>query len=426
MQRRENFISHSGENEENKNQAKIDENLKEKSNNDKTALLSAISSKSPQSLAIRQKSLFTANPIPMTKFNVAAPPFISSTSSPSSSHRTSARKDIILGQQFGTQTGAPVPHIPPIPHVISSTPSFDSRILRPSISSGHISAPPAPMYLHEDEVYQVPTFPNPFSNCRSNIMDYDSSRSCGPIALPNGTIQIRLRDGIRVDMTLDKAIRVINQRSRVAMSLSSKGSSSALIHPNGRVYQYGSRVEIVCYDGLKNNNFVRYAKMWYKGVSFTSENCALTYLVDTAGTRTTSDTFTDMSKDYTIAVFYNDSRHGPAYAQEAISVLQESKFQCNKDGSEIYEINGFRICQTADGLVKITRNHNKCLLRTSPGNGSATLTTPIIHCTASLGKTSHLFVRRGERRMHFDGSSFVVRNAGHSAGFDKNNLLNVY
>lgn len=34
--------------------------------------------------------------------------------------------------------------------------------------------------------------------------------------------------------------------------------------------------------------------------------------------------------------------------------------------------------------------------------------------------------RRGERRMHFDGSSFTVRNAGHSAGFDDHNLLKVY
>lgn len=48
----------------------------------------------------------------------------------------------------------------------------------------------------------------------------------------------------------------------------------------------------------------RYAKMWYKGVSFTSESCALIYLVDTAGTRTTTDTFTDLTKDYTLAVFY--------------------------------------------------------------------------------------------------------------------------
>lgn len=48
----------------------------------------------------------------------------------------------------------------------------------------------------------------------------------------------------------------------------------------------------------------RYAKMWYKGVSFTSESCALIYLVDTAGTRTTTDTFTDLTKDYTLTVFY--------------------------------------------------------------------------------------------------------------------------
>jgi len=28
--------------------------------------------------------------------------------------------------------------------------------------------------------------------------------------------------------------------------------------------------------------------------------------------------------------------------------------------------------------------------------------------------------------MHFDGSCFIVRNAGHSAGFNENNLLIVY
>jgi len=36
------------------------------------------------------------------------------------------------------------------------------------------------------------------------------------------------------------------------------------------------------------------------------------------------------------------------------------------------------------------------------------------------------FFRRGDRRMHFDGSKFCVRNAGHSAGFDENNLIKIY
>ncbi|BFG06224.1 uncharacterized protein DMAD_04779 [Drosophila madeirensis] len=248
----------------------------------------------------------------------------------------------------------------------------------------------------------------------------------GPMAMSNGTIQLRLRDGVRIDMTLDKAVRVLNQRSMVAVALSRNTSNSAMIHPNGRILQSGSKVEIVTYDGMKGNNFVRYAKMWYKGVSFTSESCALIYMVDTAGTRTTTDTFTDLTKDYTLAVFYDDSRHGPSYVAEAHEVIANASYSCAEDGTEIYDINGFRITQAADGLVKVTRVYNKCLIRTSPSNGSATLTTPGIHCTASLGKTSHLFVRRNEKRMHFDGSCFIVRNAGHSAGFNENNLLIVY
>ncbi|XP_033254821.1 uncharacterized protein LOC117194389 isoform X1 [Drosophila miranda] len=86
----------------------------------------------------------------------------------------------------------------------------------------------------------------------------------GPIAMTNGTIQLRLRDGVRIDMTLDKAVRVLNQRSMVANALSRNCSNSALIHPNGRILQSGAKVEIVTYDGMKGNNFVRYAKMWYK------------------------------------------------------------------------------------------------------------------------------------------------------------------
>ena len=59
-----------------------------------------------------------------------------------------------------------------------------------------------------------------------------------------------------IDMTLDKAVRVLNQRSMVAIALSRNCSNSALIHPNGRILQSGSKVEIVTYDGMKTNNYV--------------------------------------------------------------------------------------------------------------------------------------------------------------------------
>ncbi|XP_037946550.1 uncharacterized protein LOC119678654 [Teleopsis dalmanni] len=324
--------------------------------------------------------------------------------------------------------------------------NYENSGVRPA---RHLMAPPpSPIYNYDNDMVRMPPIvspginsqqfpqpmpPPPFIMGRSSThrIEYENLApapcpGAGPIAMSNGTIQLRLREGIRIDMTLDRAVRVLNQRSMVAIALSRNCTNSALIHPNGRVLQSGSKVEIVTYDGTKSNNYVRYAKMWYKGVSFTSDSCALIYLVDTAGTRTTTDTFTDLTKDYTLTVFYDDSRHGPTYVHDANDVIQNSTYTCTDEGTEVYDINGFRITQAADGLVKLTRTHNKCLIRTSPGNGSATLTTPGIHCTASLGKTSHLFVRRNEKRMHFDGSCFIVRNAGHSAGFNESNLLIVY
>lgn len=45
--------------------------------------------------------------------------------------------------------------------------------------------------------------------------------------------------------------------------------------------------------------------MWSKGISLTSDGCALIYLVDSAGTRTTSDMLNmDLDTDYVQQVFY--------------------------------------------------------------------------------------------------------------------------
>nr|ACE75178.1 conserved hypothetical protein [Glyptapanteles flavicoxis] len=256
-----------------------------------------------------------------------------------------------------------------------------------------------------------------------NWRDHDIEGLSGAIATPHGTISLRLHNRIRVDMTVDRAVRVINFKNNIVLSLSGSGSAAALLHPNGRIYQYGSRVEILAHDSHGNN---KYAKMWYKGVSFTSEQCALVYLVDAAGTRTTTDSFSDMSQDFSLGVFYAESRHGPACLQEAAAALSAAQYWVTDERVENWIINNVRVSQTPDGLVRIARNSNKYQMRTSPSNGTASLTTPFMHCTASLGQTSHLFVRRGERRMHYDGTSFIVRNAGHSAGFDDNNQLKVY
>ncbi|XP_060656188.1 uncharacterized protein LOC133841479 isoform X1 [Drosophila sulfurigaster albostrigata] len=411
---------------------------------------------------VRQRSVYTNNnPSPQTSMRLSGTASsLSSRMSSMSLNSGSASASVgtntaVLAKECSSQTNAScgagsyrgigmpmhqsqpmlsaiAPDLEPIVH---GAKSMTARFAPFGYENASPYCPPPQPQIHHTQQFPSPMPPPPHALGRvtSRTFDFENAPpppppcpGSGPIAMSNGTIQLRLREGVRIDMTLDKAVRVLNQRSMVAVSLSRNGTNSALIHPNGRILQSGSKVEIVTYDGMKTNNFVRYAKMWYKGVSFTSESCALIYLVDTAGTRTTTDTFTDLTKDYTLAVFYDDSRHGPSFVPDAQEVIAKSSYSCADDGTEMYDINGFRIIQAADGLVKVTRQHNKGLIRTSPGNGSVTLTTLGIHCTASLGKTSHLFLRRNEKRMHFDGSNFIVRNAGHSAGFNENNLLIVY
>uniref|UniRef100_A0A182WIW3 Uncharacterized protein n=1 Tax=Anopheles minimus TaxID=112268 RepID=A0A182WIW3_9DIPT len=249
----------------------------------------------------------------------------------------------------------------------------------------------------------------------------------GPILLDNGVIQLRLRDSITVDMTADGSVKVVNGNHNIAIAISSDSMATAMHHPNGIVFQNGPRVDIAAVDARRKYPYIRFAKMWHKGISLTSARYALIYLVDSAGTRTTSDMISmDMEADYVNQVFFNGVVPAAHNYVDQWQIIQNSSYKLEQDGSLQFQVNDFRIIQAGDGLVKIYRFNNRCSIRTSPLNGCATVTTSSIHCTASLGTSSHLFVRREERRMHFDGATFIVRNAGHSAGFDELDRLRVY
>jgi len=289
----------------------------------------------------------------------------------------------------------------------------------------------------EEKFYEFPTFQHGGQQSYEDIWKVlppkpQPDKENIAVVSPHGTMVVRLRHRMKVDITVDQAVRITNPQAGVIISLSASGSKTAILHPNGRVWQYGSRVEVMTAAGeqplnkaIPNSN-THYAKMWYKGVSFTAEKCALVYLVDSAGTRTTTDYFADLTQDFSVITFFGESQFGVDVIQQAVEIVKLGRYWVTDDGYEHWIINGIRITQTPDGLMRLSRNNMKHQIRTSPTNGTVSVTTPFIHCTASMGQTSHLFVKRGERRMHYDGTTFIVRNAGHSAGFDENNAFKVY
>ncbi|XP_039438120.1 uncharacterized protein LOC120419495 [Culex pipiens pallens] len=368
-----------------------------------------------------QRSPFTKAKSQSSRLNVAAAPFVSST----------------LGQKAtgGMRSGKSMPEIGYIGELpvnsriwssISSHP-LEQKVAVRSTTPSELFQYYQQQQQHHHQLQQQQLIPSIPRHLTCDSLAVTPVQQFGPVAMPNGIIQLRLRDGVVIEMTIDKSLKLINSQEHVTIALSHNGTLSALKHPNGIVFQNGPKVDIVAYDGRRNNSYIRYAKMWQKGISLTSEGCALIYLVDAAGTRTTSDMINiDLNTDYISPVFFNGARVGAQFCAEAETIAQGANFWLNDDGTEQFQLNGYRIQQTVDGLVKVARMNNRCNIRTSPTNGSATITTPNIHCTASMGQTSHLFVRREERRMHFDGTSIVVRNAGHSAGFDEWNRLRVY
>lgn len=79
-------------------------------------------------------------------------------------------------------------------------------------------------------------------------------REFGPVATDQGFLVIRLRRGINIRLTLNRAILVENGQLRIAVSSDAKLSS--LEHPNGRVRQLPDRVDVIAYDGFQKNDYV--------------------------------------------------------------------------------------------------------------------------------------------------------------------------
>ena len=129
-----------------------------------------------------------------------------------------------------------------------------------------------------------------------------------------GYVSLVLRRGIRVNVGPYCAIQILNPEASTNVALSGCATQMALTHPQGRVLQYNSRIEVQCPGKGQNSDvsaatvkskgqerpWCTSAKIWPRGISFTSSNCAITYLVDEAGTRSTSDYFFNLfSEDYT-------------------------------------------------------------------------------------------------------------------------------
>lgn len=91
--------------------------------------------------------------------------------------------------------------------------------------------------------------------------------------------------------------------------------------------------------------------MWKDSISLTARGCCLTYLVDPAGTRTTSDQVNrEWTKDYCKEAFFEG--YQMRNRAEVDYTAAHYNFKIEEDETESFTICGVRISQTRDGMVR--------------------------------------------------------------------------
>ena len=243
----------------------------------------------------------------------------------------------------------------------------------------------------------------------------------------DGFIRINLNYNVVLDISNDMALRLNNRSRESSVTLSGSGKHCAVIHPKGRVLIYEPRVEIQTEDALSVKN----AKVYPRGISFTANNMALVYLLDEAGARSTSDMFHDLYATNIVDTLFEEACEGKKNIQLSIEQLEAAQYWRTEAGTDCWIFESIFIQQTLDGLVIVERtlDHGaKITLKASPSNGKIRLDSNFVQVTASLGEESHMFLRSKDRRLHYNGNNrvFMVRNAGHSAGFDEEGELRIF
>ena len=167
-----------------------------------------------------------------------------------------------------------------------------------------------------------------------------------------GWISMVMNYDVRVDISSEGAVRLSNPAQNTYIAVSPCFTQMTAIHPMGRVLRYGPRAEVSLEDPVSVKN----AKVHPGGVSFTANNCALVYMLDEAGIRTTSDSFHDLIATEIVEDLFVQScaEAGPGGVGACIDQLEYARYwRDERSSTDNWSVAGLRLRQTTDGFVTV-------------------------------------------------------------------------
>ena len=119
-----------------------------------------------------------------------------------------------------------------------------------------------------------------------------------------GFVRLCLNHGVFLDISNDLSLRITNPMMESSIAVCGLSQRAAIIHPSGRALVYSPRLEVQVKDELS----IKTAKLFPRGrVSFTADNYALVYSLDSGGPRSTTDVFHDLLADNIVDTMFHES-----------------------------------------------------------------------------------------------------------------------
>lgn len=159
-----------------------------------------------------------------------------------------------------------------------------------------------------------------------------SSTSVSPVLYPvvyvspAGLLTVLMRYDVAVEMTLDRAIRVVNHAHKAVAATNGRGNASCIYHVAAKIYQDRTSTQLELYGGRRakmTTEVMEFGTVAGTGTSTAKVNQPGCYRLTQYGLKANpTPDFTDLSQDMSVTLLFSSSGYGPHLIAQYEDVAQ--------------------------------------------------------------------------------------------------------
>lgn len=230
-------------------------------------------------------------------------------------------------------------------------------------------------------------------------------------------VTVILREGVFLEITHDKALRLVNHDKKLVVAINESGTKACVIHPAARIYQSDSSVHAELYLG-------RRAKMTDELVMF--GNKLKTYKFDHRIVTEMEEepVFRDLTHDESVTFLSTDCGVGDEEMKIKMNeALSHAHFWKNGIRGSTVIINGTKVVQNEKGEVSVYCGPIR-FLRMNPEKMVLRLKTHMVE--VDIETNWNVKVTRGSHALNASHIGFIVSNGIIKACLDSNNRFHSF